>query len=42
VQVVDSAPFGGPVHIRVGEAAEAVEHMLGVELAEQIMVLPVS
>src|SRR3989440_9985945 len=40
VQVVDRAPFGGPLHIRVGEAAEAVEHMLGVELAEQIMVLP--
>ena len=40
VQVVDRAPFGGPLHIRVGETANAVEHMLGVELAEQIMVLP--
>lgn len=38
VQVVGRAPFGGPLHIRVGKAPDQIEYMLGAELAEQIMV----
>jgi DtxR family Mn-dependent transcriptional regulator len=38
VQVLSRAPFGGPLHILVGETATGVEHMLGVELAEHIIV----
>jgi len=40
VQVIDRAPFGGPLRIRVGKAPDQVEHMLGVGLAEQIIVKP--
>jgi DtxR family Mn-dependent transcriptional regulator len=32
------APFGGPIRILVGEMPQQVEHMLGTELAEQIIV----
>jgi DtxR family transcriptional regulator, Mn-dependent transcriptional regulator len=32
------APFGGPLHVRVETVAQFVEHMLGVELAEHIIV----
>jgi DtxR family transcriptional regulator, Mn-dependent transcriptional regulator len=38
VQVVGRAPFGGPLHIRIGEGANQVEHMLGPELAADIVV----
>ncbi len=40
VQMAGKAPFGGPLRIRVGEMSQQVEHMLGVELAEQIIVTP--
>jgi DtxR family Mn-dependent transcriptional regulator len=38
VQLLERAPFGGPLRIRVGEGPEQVEHMLGAELAEYIIV----
>ncbi len=38
VQLVGRAPFGGPLSIRVGEGTEQVEHMLGAELAADIVV----
>ncbi|MEO7021329.1 MAG: metal-dependent transcriptional regulator [Ktedonobacteraceae bacterium] len=38
IQVVGRAPFGGPLSIRVGEGTEQVEHMLGPELAADIIV----
>jgi len=38
VQVVERAPFGGPLRILVGVAPDQVEHMLGAELAEHIIV----
>ena len=38
VQVVERAPFGGPLRVLVGEIPQQVEHMLGAELAEQIIV----
>ncbi len=34
-------PFGGPLRIRIAKGAEQVEYMLGVELAEHIVVSPV-
>jgi DtxR family transcriptional regulator, Mn-dependent transcriptional regulator len=41
VKLVGRAPFGGPLHIRVGEKSQQVEHMLGPELAEHIIVTPI-
>jgi DtxR family Mn-dependent transcriptional regulator len=41
VQVIERAPFGGPLRIRIGEEPHEVEHMLGVELAEHIIVMPI-
>jgi DtxR family Mn-dependent transcriptional regulator len=38
VQVVERAPFSGPLRIRVGEAPDQVEHILSAELAEHIIV----
>src|SRR5436305_2408494 len=38
IQVLERAPFGGPLRILVGDAANHVEHMLGAEMAEQIIV----
>ena len=38
VQVVERAPFGGPLRIRIGEGSEQIEHMLGPELAADIVV----
>jgi DtxR family Mn-dependent transcriptional regulator len=38
VQVIERAPFGGPLRIRVGTEPEQVEHMLGAELAAEIIV----
>jgi DtxR family transcriptional regulator, Mn-dependent transcriptional regulator len=41
VELIERAPFGGPLHIRVGEKSQQVEHMLGPELAEHIIVTPI-
>ncbi|HZU70598.1 MAG TPA: metal-dependent transcriptional regulator [Ktedonobacteraceae bacterium] len=41
VEVIERAPFGGPLRIRVGEKPQQVEHMLGAELAEHITVTPI-
>jgi DtxR family Mn-dependent transcriptional regulator len=41
VQLVERAPFEGPLRIRVREATEQVEHILGGELAEHIIVATV-
>src|ERR1700736_2314839 len=38
VQVVERAPFSGPLRILVGEAPDQVEHILSAELAEHIIV----
>jgi DtxR family Mn-dependent transcriptional regulator len=38
VQLLARAPFGGPLQVRVGDGEQATEHMLGVELAEHILV----
>ena len=38
VQLLERAPFGGPLRIRVGEGSQQVEHMLGAELAADILV----
>lgn len=38
IQVLERAPFGGPLRILVGDAAHHVEHMLAAEMAEQIIV----
>src|SRR6266487_4819656 len=41
VELIERAPFGGPLHIRVGEKSGQVEHMVGPELAEHIIVTPI-
>src|SRR5205085_7014036 len=38
VQMLEHAPFGGPLRILVGRGSKRVEHILGVELAENIIV----
>jgi DtxR family Mn-dependent transcriptional regulator len=38
IELIERAPFGGPLRIRVGLAPDQSEQMLGVELAEHIMV----
>jgi DtxR family transcriptional regulator, Mn-dependent transcriptional regulator len=38
VEVLERAPFGGPLRIRIGDAPQQSEQMLGVELAEHIIV----
>jgi DtxR family Mn-dependent transcriptional regulator len=38
IEVLERAPFGGPLRVRVGEAPQQSESMLGVELAEHILV----
>lgn len=40
LQVISRAPFGGPLHLLVGEGSEQCEQILGAELAEQILVTP--
>jgi DtxR family Mn-dependent transcriptional regulator len=45
IEVLERAPFGGPIRIRIGEPPEQSEISLGVELAEDILVsdpLPVN
>jgi DtxR family transcriptional regulator, Mn-dependent transcriptional regulator len=41
VELVGRAPFGGPLHIRVGELSRQVEHVVGPELAGHIIVMPI-
>src|SRR5581483_122317 len=38
VQLLERAPFGGPLRVLIGEAPNQIEHMLGLELAEHIIV----
>ena len=38
VRLLKRSPFGGPLQILVGEESKQVEHMLGPELAEHIIV----
>jgi DtxR family transcriptional regulator, Mn-dependent transcriptional regulator len=38
VQLLNRAPFGGPLHILVGKPPFRLAQMLGIELAEQIIV----
>ena len=38
IEVLERAPFGGPLRVRVGEAPQQSESLLGVELAEHILV----
>lgn len=38
IQLVERAPFGGPLRVRVGEGEEQSEQMLGAELAASIVV----
>jgi DtxR family transcriptional regulator, Mn-dependent transcriptional regulator len=40
VQVIEHAPFDGPLRILVGDAPNQVEHQLGAGLAEHIIVTP--
>jgi len=40
IQVLERAPFGGPLRVRVGEGEQQAEHMLGPELAADIVVSP--
>jgi DtxR family transcriptional regulator, Mn-dependent transcriptional regulator len=41
VELVYRAPFGGPLRILVGEQSQQVEHIVGPELAEHIIVSPI-
>ena len=41
VELVYRAPFGGPLRILVGEQSQQVEHIVGPELAEHILVTPI-
>jgi|SRR5579884_846428 len=38
IELVERGPFGGPLRIRVGNAPDQVEHNIGTELAEHILV----
>jgi len=38
VQMIERAPFGGPLRVLVGEIPQQVERVLGAELAEHIIV----
>ena len=38
IQLLERAPFGGPLRIRVGKEPQQAEHMLSAELAEHIIV----
>src|SRR5579859_920384 len=42
IQVVERAPFGGPLRVRVGKGEQQTEHMLGPELAADIVVSSVA
>lgn len=41
VQLIERAPFGGPLRVLLGEKPQQVEHMVGAELAEDIIVAPI-
>ena len=38
VELLERAPFGGPLRVRIGDAANQIEQVLGAELAEDIIV----
>jgi DtxR family Mn-dependent transcriptional regulator len=38
VELIERAPFGGPLRVRIGEAPNQTEQVLGAELAEDIIV----
>jgi DtxR family transcriptional regulator, Mn-dependent transcriptional regulator len=38
LEVLERAPFGGPLRVRIGQAPQQSEAMLGIELAEHILV----
>src|SRR5205807_9543600 len=38
VELLERAPFGGPLRVRIGDAPNQVEHALGAELAEDIII----
>jgi DtxR family Mn-dependent transcriptional regulator len=38
IEVLERVPFGGPLRVRIGEAPQQSESLLGVELAEHILV----
>ncbi len=38
IELVERAPFGGPLRIRVGEPPDETEQVIGIELAEHILV----
>ncbi len=38
IEVLERAPFGGPLRVRIGEAPHQSEFSLGIELAETILV----
>ena len=38
IEMISRAPFGGPISVRVGEASEQSEQIVGRELAEHIIV----
>jgi DtxR family Mn-dependent transcriptional regulator len=38
IEVLERAPFGGPLRVRIGKAPQQSESMLGIELAEHILV----
>ena len=40
IRVLERAPFGGPLRVRVGSGDQQVEHLLGPELAANIVVSP--
>jgi DtxR family Mn-dependent transcriptional regulator len=40
IQVLERAPFGGPFRVRVGTGTQQTEHLLGPELATNIVVSP--
>lgn len=42
IQVLERAPFGGPLRVRVGTSQHQTEHLLGPELAANIVVSPVT
>jgi DtxR family Mn-dependent transcriptional regulator len=42
IQVLERAPFGGPLRVRVGTGEQQTEHLLGPELAANIVVSPVA
>jgi DtxR family Mn-dependent transcriptional regulator len=42
IEVIEHTPFGGPLRVLVGVPGEQAEHLLSLELAEHIVVAPLS